>query len=133
MSVYQKYIYHLFAPQRALEVIICYSTYFRPLFQILLIPRHRGAYPRPYTSISKDWPSLMESLEMRKARFSKLIYCRKEKFENKGRFPIPSGQLQIREGVFSGWEHCHIQKGVLEPRDGGGQIPKLWVGGGQES
>ena len=75
----------------------------------------------------------MESLEMRKARFSKLIYCRKEKFENKGRFPIPSGQLQIREGVFSGWEHCHIQKGVLEPRDGGGQIPKLWVGWGQES
>ena len=69
---------------------------------------------------------------MRKGRFSKLIDCKKEKFENKG-FPISSGQLHIREGVFSGWEHCHIQKGVLEPRDGGGQIPKLWVGGGQES
>ena len=102
-------------------------------FRFSLIPRHGGAYPRPLTSISKDWPSLMESLEMRKARFSKLIYCRKEKFENKGRFPIPSGQLQIREGVFSGWEHCHIQKGVLEPRDGGRQILKLWVGVGQES
>ena len=73
-------------------------------------------------SISKDWPSLMESLEMRNARFSKLIDYRKEKFENKGRFPISSGQLQIQEGVFSGWEHCHIQKSVLEPRKDGGHF-----------
>ena len=57
----------------------------------------------------------MESLEIRKRRLSKLIICRKEKFENKGHFPISSGQLQIQEGVFSGWEHSHIQKG------GGGQ------------
>ena len=69
----------------------------------------------------------------KKARFSKLINCRNEKFENKGSFPISSGQLQIREGVFSGWEHCLVQKGILEPREGGGQSPKLWVGGGQES
>ena len=47
--------------------------------------------PPPASDRVKDWPSLMESLEMRKARFSKLIYCRKEKFENKGPFPIPSG------------------------------------------
>ena len=26
-----------------------------------------------------------------------------------------------------------VQKGVLEPREGGGQSPNLWVGGGQES
>ena len=73
----------------------------------------------------------MESLDKKKARFSKIINDSKENFENKGRFPSSSGQLQIREGVFSGWEHCLIQKGVPEPRDGGGQIPKLWVG--QES
>ena len=66
---------------------------------------------------------------MRKGRFSKLFSCRKEKFENKGLFLISSGQLSIREGVFSGWEYYHIQKGVLEPREGGGQSPKLWVGG----
>ena len=89
--------------------------------------------PCPQTSISNYWPSVIESMEMRKVRISKLINCIKEKFENKCRFPISSGQLQIREGVFSGWEHCHIQKGVLEPREGGGQSPKLWVGGGQES
>ena len=46
---------------------------------------------------------------------------------------ISSGQLQIQAGIFSGWEHCHLQKGVLEPREGGGQSLKLWVGGGQES
>ena len=39
------------------------------------------------------------------------------------------GQLHIRGGVFTGWEHCHIQKGVLELREGGGQSPNLWVGG----
>ena len=68
---------------------------------------------------------------MRKARFLKLINCRKEKFGNKGRFPISSGQLKIWEFVFIGWEHCHIQKGVLGPWKGEGQTPKLWVGGGQ--
>ena len=66
---------------------------------------------------------------MRKGRFSKVISCRKDK----GGFPISSGQLHIREGVFSGWEHCHIQKGVVKPKEGGGQSPILWVGGGQES
>ena len=117
MSVYQKYIYHLLAPQRALVVMMMLINIFpATFFRFSLIPRHGGAYPRPLTSISKDWPSLMESLEMRKARFSKLIYCRKEKSENKGHFPIPSGQLQILEVVFSGREHCHIHKGVLEPK-----------------
>ena len=84
MSVYQKYIYHLLAPQRALVVTMMLIYIFpATFFRFSLIPRHGGAYPRPLTSISKDWPSLMESLEMRKARFPKLIYGGKEKFENK--------------------------------------------------
>ena len=33
-------------------------------FRFSLIPRHYGAYPRHLTSISKDWPSLVESLEI---------------------------------------------------------------------
>ena len=54
---------------------------------------------------------------MRKGRFATLISCRKEKFENKGRFLISSGS----------------KRASLEPREGGGQCPKLWVGGVQES
>ena len=95
-------------------------------FRFSLIPRHGGEYPRPYMSISKDWPSLMESLEMRKARFSKLIDCRKEKFENV--FPFPAFSSKS-ERVFS----VSHPKGRPEPREGGGQSPKLWVGGGRDS
>ena len=53
---------------------------------------------------------------MRKARFSKLIDCRKEKFENKGRFPISSSKS---ERVFS----VSHPKGRPEPREGEGQSP----------
>ena len=56
MSVYQKFIYHLLALQRALVVMICYGTYFRTLFS-----------------------------DLHSSRFSKLFNCRKGKFENKGR------------------------------------------------
>ena len=76
MSVYQMYIHHLLAPQRALVVMKCI------------------------------W--------------------------KQGSFFQFSRQLQIQEGVFGGWKHCLVQKGVLEPREGGGQSPKLWVGGGPE-
>ena len=41
-----------------------------------------------------------------------------------------SGALFL-EGCDLYWERCHIQKGVLEPREGGGQSSKLCVG--QES
>ena len=122
MSVYQKYIYHLLAPQRALVVMMMLINIFpATFFRFSLIPRHGGAYPRPLTSISKDWPSLMESLEMRKARFPKLTYGGKEKFENK---KIRAGfcaklKRKCQPLPYPG-RHCDTQKGELEVREGRG-------------